>query len=87
MLISEAEIQGEKVLDAAHRRASRLAEDIREMRQLRSRLAAAIRAVIETHLSLLDGLAGGETLEDPDLERRIAVLGRAPEERKANSRP
>ena len=86
VLIGEAEIQGEKVLDAAHRRASRLAEDIREMRQLRSRLAAAIRAVIETHLGLLDSLAEGEALEDPELERRIMVLGRSPEERKVNAK-
>ncbi|MDH3520271.1 MAG: DivIVA domain-containing protein, partial [Myxococcales bacterium] len=41
LMISEAEIQGEKVLDAAHRRAARLAEDIREMKHLRVRLAAA----------------------------------------------
>jgi len=40
MMISEAEIQGEKVLDAAHRRAARLAEDLREMKLLRGRVAA-----------------------------------------------
>jgi cell division initiation protein len=55
--VSEAEIKGEKILDAAHRRAAKLAEDIREMKSLKVRLAAALRATIETHLGLLEGLA------------------------------
>jgi cell division initiation protein len=55
--LAEAEVKAEKVLDAAHRRVAKLAEDIREMRVLRTRLAASVRAAIETHLALLDGLA------------------------------
>lgn len=55
--VSEAELQAEKIVEAAHRQAARLKEDIREMRRLRTRVAAAIRASIETHLRLLDGLA------------------------------
>ena len=84
IMISEAEIRGEKVLDAAHRRASRLAEDIREMKQLRGRLASAIRATIDIHLGLLSSLSESDQAEDldPELERRVTVLGRTPEERK-----
>ncbi len=52
--VSEAEVKAEKVLDAAHRRASKLSEDIRELRALRSRLAHALRQTVETHLSLID---------------------------------
>jgi hypothetical protein len=74
VMISEAEIQGEKVLDAAHRRAARLAEDIREMKLLRGRLAAALRTTMETHLTLLDSLAESNAAEDPALEGKIAVL-------------
>jgi cell division initiation protein len=77
VMISEAEIQGERVLEAAHRRAARLAEDIREMKYLRIRLAEALRATLESHLRLVDGLASDEgALEDPALEGRIAVLTR-----------
>jgi cell division initiation protein len=47
-LIGEAEIRGEKILDAAHRRAAKLAADIREMKNLRCRLAAAVRSTIGT---------------------------------------
>lgn len=63
LLIGEAEVKGEKILAAAHQRASKLAEDIRELKQLRTRLAAAVRATIETHLSLLEGLLDDDPLE------------------------
>jgi hypothetical protein len=55
--VSEAEVKAEKVLAAAHRRAAKLAQDIREMKLLRSRLTASLRAAIETYLGLLDGLS------------------------------
>ena len=54
--VSEAEVKAEKILDAAHRRAARLNEEIREMRGLRTRLGSALRTSIETHLSLVDAL-------------------------------
>jgi cell division initiation protein len=74
VLVSEAEVKAEKVLDAAHRRAAKLAEDIRVMRQLRSRLAAALRQTIQTHLALLETLnTGGE--EEAEAEK-IAYLTR-----------
>jgi cell division initiation protein len=78
--ISEAEIKAEKILDAAHRRAARLAEDIREMRRLKTRLAAAVRATIETHLGLLEGLAA-DPEADPHLEGKVAYLGQPPGEK------
>jgi len=73
--IGQAEVKAEKILDAAHRRAAKLAEDIREMRGLRSRLASAIRTTIETHLALLEGLAEGPA-EDPLLDGKVAFLTR-----------
>ncbi len=54
--ISEAEVKAEKVLDAAHRRATRISEEIRELRVLRSRLATALRQTIETHLRLVEAI-------------------------------
>jgi cell division initiation protein len=74
VMVGQAEIQGEKVLEAAHRRAARLAEDIREMKRLRGRLAASLRATIESHLALVDSLAEPDPNEDPVLEGKIAVL-------------
>jgi cell division initiation protein len=77
--VGEAEIKGEKILEAAHRRAAKLAEDIREMKQLKARLSAAVRAAIDTHLGLLEGLAANPP-DDPLLEGKVAYLTRAPKE-------
>lgn len=67
--LAEVEMRAEKILDASHRRAASLAQDIREMRALRSRLAESFRSSAETHLSLL------ETLEsDPDQDPLVKGL-------------
>ncbi len=79
-LIGEAEIRGEKILDAAHRRAAKLAQDIREMRNLRCRLAAAVRSTVGTHMSLLESLAE-DPPDEPMLESTVASLARYPQER------
>jgi cell division initiation protein len=71
--IGEAEVKAEKVLDAAHRRATRLAIDLREMKQLRTRLAASVRATIDTHLGLLDALAK-DPPDEPSLGSSAAFL-------------
>jgi cell division initiation protein len=76
LMISEAEVKGEKILDAAHRRAAKLAEDIREMKALRTRLGAAVRSTIETHLALLDSLSAGATAEEDALDGKVAYLTR-----------
>lgn len=79
VLVGEAEVKGEKVLEAAHRRAAALAEDIREMKQLKTRLAASVRGAIETHLRLLDGLAA-DPPGDPLMEAKVAYLRRSSKE-------
>jgi cell division initiation protein len=74
VIVGEAELQGEKVLDAAHRRAAQLAEDIRGMRRLRADLSAMLRATIERHLAQVDHLSAEPVPEDAALEQRISVL-------------
>lgn len=54
--LAEVEIRAEKILDASHRRAARLGQDIREMRGLRTRLGEALRSAAETHIALLETL-------------------------------
>ncbi len=74
VLVSEAEVKAEKVLDAAHRRAAKLAEDIRTMRALRGRLSAALRQTLQTHLAMLETLS-----QDGDEEaeaEKVAYLTR-----------
>jgi len=76
VVIGEAEIKAEKILAAAHRRAAKLADDIREMKHVRKRLSVSVRATIEAHLVLLDGLAA-EHGDDPGIEGNVSYL--APE--------
>lgn len=73
VMVAEAEVKAEKLLDAAHRRVAKLAEDVREMRQLRTRLAASVRSAVETHLSILDGLSS-DGPEDPVMDGKVAFL-------------
>jgi len=61
------------VLDAAHRRASKLAGDLREMKHLRTRLSASVRAAIETHLGILDGLTEAPD-DEPSIETAEAFV-------------
>ena len=75
VLLGEAEVKAEKILDAAHRRAAQLAGDLREMKQIRTRLAASVRATIDTHLGLLDALAM-DPPEEPSLGGNVAYLAR-----------
>jgi cell division initiation protein len=84
VIVGEAELQSEKVLEAAHRRAAQLAEDIREMRRLRSELSAALRTTIERHLAQVEHLAAEPVPEDAALEQRIAVLAQATGRRRSS---
>jgi cell division initiation protein len=67
--LAEVEVRAEKILDASHRRAAHLAQDIREMRALRTRLAESFRSAAQTHLSLLETLEG-----DPEQDPLIQGL-------------
>jgi cell division initiation protein len=80
VLVGEAEVKAEKILDAAHRRAAKLGEEIREMRGMRSRLAEALRSTIETHLSMVDSI---EEASHQDEEAKVTYLARTPAARDA----
>lgn len=79
MRVAEAEVKAEKILDAAHRRAARLQEDIRELRLLRTRVTASVRSALDTHLALLDGLLAADPDEAvPATDERVAAAAAGP---------
>jgi cell division initiation protein len=86
VLLGEAELKGEKILDAAHRRAAKLAEDIREMKSLRTRLATSVRATIETHLAILESLEIDRQGE-AELGEKVAYLGAPPRVARVRTAP
>ncbi len=81
VLVGEAEVKAEKILDAAHRRAARLSEEIREMRGLRSRLAEALRSTIGTHIALIDSIDAAS--HEDEEEGKVTYLARTPAARDA----
>lgn len=56
VLLNTAELRAEKILDASHRRAATLSEEIRELRGLRKRFASSLRSIIDSHLGMIDRL-------------------------------
>ena len=80
VLVGEAEVKAEKILDAAHRRAAKIGEEIREMRGMRTRLAEALRATLEAHMALVDTLE--EASHESD-EAKVTYLARTPAAREA----
>ena len=80
VLVGEAEVKAEKILDAAHRRAAKIGDEIREMRGMRTRLGQALRTTLETHLSLVDTLEDANHESD---EAKVTYLARTPAARDA----
>lgn len=85
VLVGEAEVKAEKILDAAHRRAARLGEEMREMRVLKTRMAEALRSTIEMHLKLVDSLS--EASEAESGEDVVTYLARTATARDAARGP
>jgi len=94
VLIGEAEVRAEKIIDAAHRRAHQIAESIRELKGLRGGIAEGLRSAIQTHLQLIERLEAetgdeGEGLIDGLVRGNVAVLkpGQAGREAAAANEP
>ena len=67
LIIANAEVKAEKILNSVHNRLSQLHEDIAELKRQRMQIEAQIRSVIETHTKLLDmGKEEAKALDDVD---------------------
>lgn len=88
VLLAEAELRAEKIIDASHRRAGRLAENIRELRGMRSQIAESLRAVLDTHIGLIENLTvdiASTPLVDAMVDGKIAYLDKAKNARETNA--
>jgi len=52
--LSDAELQGEKIVQGAHARFLRIVDDINELKRQRVQLESNIRMIVESHLKLLE---------------------------------
>ncbi len=54
LIIADAEVKAEKLLQRAHKRLSQLHEDISELKRQRQQIESQIQSIIETHTKILE---------------------------------
>jgi cell division initiation protein len=54
LIVAEAEVKAEKILNGAHHRLAQLHEDIAELKRQRMQIDVQIRSIIEAHSKLLE---------------------------------
>jgi cell division initiation protein len=73
LLLADAEVKAEKILNNAHNRLSQLHEDIAELKRQRMQIEVQIRSVIEAHSRLLE--AGAEEAQARDeVDGKVQLL-------------
>jgi cell division initiation protein len=66
LIIAEAEVKAEKILNKAHNRLAQLHEDITELKRQRTQIEVQISSIIEAHSRLLE--IGKEGMKESDEE-------------------
>ncbi|MEE8430067.1 MAG: DivIVA domain-containing protein [Candidatus Desulfatibia sp.] len=73
LIIADAEVKAEKILNRAHNRLAQLHEDIAELKRQRIQIEIQVRSILENHTKLLD--LGQEETEARDQEdAKLKVL-------------
>jgi cell division initiation protein len=70
LLVSEAEVKAERILNNAHSRLAQIHEDIAELKRQRTQLEIKLRSTIETYLKMLD-MQQEEEAGVADLENKV----------------
>ena len=72
LIISEAEVKAEKILNRAHNRLAQLHEDIAELRRQRIQIEVQIESIIESHSKLLEiGKEGRNAIDEQEAKVRL----------------
>ncbi len=67
LVVAEAEVKAEKILNRAQNRLAQLHEDIAELKRQRMQIEVQIRSIIESHAKLLEiGIEETQTMEAED---------------------
>ena len=73
LIIADAEVKAEKLINRAHNRLSQLHEDIAELKRQRIQIEIQVRSILENHTKLLD--LGQEEIKARDQEdSKLKVL-------------
>ena len=73
LLVSEAEVKAERILNNAHNRLAQIHEDIAELKRQRIQFELKLRATIETYQKMLD-MQKEEAAETEDLESKLKFI-------------
>ena len=76
LIIAEAEVKAEKILNKAHNRLAQLHEDITELKRQRTQIEVQISSIIEAHSRLLE--IGKEGMKQSDEEDAKVKLLKKP---------
>jgi cell division initiation protein len=73
LVVAEAEVRAEKLLNGAHNRLSQLHEDIAELKRQRMQIEIQIRSILESHSKLLE-IRNENTKEDDEIDSKIKLF-------------
>jgi cell division initiation protein len=73
LIIADAEVKAEKLLNRAHNRLAQLHEDIAELKRQRIQIEIQVRSILENHTKLLD-LGQEETEARDEEDAKLKVL-------------
>lgn len=72
LIVAEAEVKAEKILNRAHNRLAQLHEDIAELKRQRMQVEVEIGAVIKAHTKLLDmSREGMKSIDEEDKKVKL----------------
>ena len=72
LIIAEAEVKAERILNNAHNRLAQLHEDIAELKRQRTQIEVQIGSIVEAHSKLLDlSKEGAKTMDEEDAKLKV----------------
>jgi cell division initiation protein len=77
LIIAEAEVKAEKILNNAHNRLAQLHEDISELKRQRTQIEVQIGSIVEGHRKLLDlSKEGAKAMDEEDAKLKLLKQAR-----------
>lgn len=73
IVIAEAEVKAEKILNRAHSRLAQLHEDIAELKRQRIQIEVQLRSILDSHTRLLD-ISQKETETGDEVDAKLKVF-------------
>ena len=78
LIVAEAEVKAEKILNKAHNRLAQLHEDIGELKRQRVQIEVQIGSIIESHSKLLEiSKEGQKAMDDEDSKIKLLQQNKA----------